>query len=791
MAGRSHGMSRGDSGSLPVWWSSTPALVLWVLALAGCTTTLTDPVPSGPPEPRAVAVMQRGLEAFRAGDLRAAQARFRSAILLDDSLVKAHIHYQNTWIARARRGTARAEYRSRIEKDPSGYNLYLYGRLMEEPRRKLEFLNRAAARGQDLAWVFLERAVALENWGRKDEALADMDHAVALLPLDSDIQVNRGYFFLRRRQPHRAMDCFSKAIRLDGKNHRAYFGLYRTHAQYNASRNALRCLKECLFLQPTRGLYLVELRKYAERHANFTDLGHLEKVVLKVTEDDPENTEALQTLGWLRDRTGRPFSALDLLTRADRLEGLEPRTVRNLLRIHVRMGQYDKALERFLEYIPPAILLGPKNRLRSRWLEVVTTTRAATEAPTGPALTRLARAYSRVGWVEEALQVYDRLRVVNPHAPGLDREVQACTCFLNLVEVMRNYFENLYRTFKKGGDPGDLEDVLRDFARYARLNAGIDDPGPLPLKSFSLIGAVMDRDEAETHPLARYFDRFNHYFILGQRGGSPPEAMISGRLCEEKCVTRPRFGRTVSHRFILAHHVRVRSYRESLDQNLGGVTIGRELFVNLDFIHQWRRQVLKTYRDFSPPEMLADLFHDPAESAASRNEALDTSNPLSTKQRIYYLFCRDAGKKAGDVALFLDMVRTHEEGHVLDAERYLPILSNLWRVLGLALKGGFSTRTVEGFLEGNAEITAMAEGPAPRLSLAQIIGFLPSPESAPPHSLGYHDIVSRIVEEVYDEAERYPRVDRNRNILQQLHLLEPGDLRRLARKIAGERHMRQ
>jgi len=734
--------------------------------------------------------MERGLEAFRAGDLRAAQARFRRAILLDDSLVKAHIHYQNTWIARARRGTALAEYRKRMEESPSGFNLYLYGRLMEEPRRKLEYLNRAAARGPDLAWIFLERAVALENRGQKDAALADMGHAATLAPLDSDIQVNRGYFFLRRRQPHRAMDCFSKAIRLDGKNHRAYFGLYRTHARYDATRNALRCLKECLFLQPMRGLYLEELRKYAERHANFTDLSHLEKVVQKVTDEDPVNAQALQTLGWLRDRTGRPFSALDLLTRADRLEGLGPGAVRTLLRIHVRMGQYDRALERFQDYIPPSILLGPKNRLRSRWLEVVAATRAVMEAPTGPALYRLARAYSRAGWVEEALQVYDRLRVVNPGAPGLEREVQACTSFLNLLEVMRNYFENLYRTFKKGGDVGNLEDALRDFSRYARLNAGVDDPGPLPVKTFSLIGAVLDRDEAETHPLGRYFERFNHYFILGQRGGSPPEAMISGRLYEEQGVTRPRFGRTVPHRFILAYHVRVRSYRESLDQNLGGVTIGRELFVNLDFIHHWRGQVLKTYRDFSRPDMRADLFHDPAESAASRSEALDTSNPLATKQRIYYLYCRDAGEKAGDVATFLDMVRTHEEGHILDAERYLPILSNLWRVLGLALKGGFSTRTVEGHLEGNAEATAMAEGPAPRLSLAQLIGFLPSPESAPPHSLGYHGIVSRIVEEVYDDAERYPQVDRNRNILQQLHLLEPQTLRRLARQIAGERHMR-
>ena len=54
--------------------------------------------------------------------------------------------------------------------------------------------------------------------------------------------------------------------------------------------------------------------------------------------------------------------------------------------------------------------------------------------------------------------------------------------------------------------------------------------------------------------------------------------------------------------------------------------------------------------------------------------------------------------------------------------------------------------------------------PAPHLSLAQLVSFLPSADSAPPHSYGYHDAVAWIVREVYDHPARFPGIDRRRNI---------------------------
>lgn len=764
-------------------------LGLAALALLGCRAAELRPAPPAAPVPEAERAVAVGLEALRAGDMAEAQARFRTAIQLDAAMVRAHLHYQETWLARARRGTALAEYRARYEKEPSGLNLYLYGRLFESPARKLASFAAALERDPTLAWAHLERALILEGRGDLAGAAAGLERAAQLAPRDPTLLVHRGYFFLRRRQPHRAMNCFGTALRIDPGDDQAYFGLYRTHARYDAARNAMRSLKECLFLQPTRSVYLEELREYAARHATFADLRELEDVLTRTAAAHPRHAELLTTLAWIHERTGRPYSAIRLLETGGRESELDAAAAWSLIGLHMRMGQYDRALAQFFRDVPRALLLDPTNRLRPRWERLEEAVQRATQAPTPAHLGDLARACAGAGWVREALQVYDRLRVAGPIPPEIEREIAECTAFLRFVTVLEDYFEGRYKRYRQDGERGSLEEVLRDLSRFARLEAGVPDPGPLPVETYAFIGAMIDREQSRSHPITRYFERFNHYLLVGQRSGGPPEALVCARLHDNPAADRPRFGRRVPHRFIVGHDVKVRSFRESLDQNLGGVTVAREFFLNMDFIRRWRNAVVRTCREFSDPERRADLFHDPPLLVASREEALDVTEPWATRDRLLVRYGEEAGAAASDIAVFLDMVRTHEEGHVLDAERYLPLASNLWRILKLAAATGFSPLGVEAHLEGNAEVTALAEGLAPRLSLAQLVGFLPAADAAPPHSVGYFGLLQRLVAAVYDDPARFPGIDRRRNILQQLVLLEPEALRRLARESARERNL--
>lgn len=770
------------------------------LLVAGCAYQPELPPPvrsSHAPSVAAVDAYNRGITAYRTGDLREAQDFFHAAIEADDALIRAHRAYQETWIARARRGTAIATYRERLADERNGVNLYLAGRLEQDLGERKRWLDEAVQADPHLAWAFLERALIAEAKGDRDAAAADLARAAALAPEDAAVHVNRGNFHLRQGQPHRALDSFYQAIRLDPARDQACYGLFRTHERYRAYGNAMGRLKECLFLRPTSPRYHRALRRFADKHASFTVLGEVEEFMERQLERYPQNPDILHTIGWIRIRTGRPFSAIERLERAAELGADPVRVVRDLVRANVQMGLYGRAFKRFRSYAPNGILFEKDNALRDRWYDLMKATANADKRPTAEHLHALARAYAGVGWVNEALQVYDRVRLLgnqravrpSDERDALAAEIRDCRNFIKLTKFLNAYFEKRYAEFKKNGETRSMTDVLRDVARHARLIAGIPDVAPIPTTAYAFLGVVIDGNRAQLHPFVQFLDKFNHYVMLGQRGGGPPEALICERLYYNPTTRRPRFARVVKHRYILGHNLKVRSFRESLDQHLGGITVGREFFVNMDFIHQWRQVVLGTYQRFKSPEARADLMHDRAQPAKTRDEALAVTSPLDVKRRLYFLYCEEAGARAGDIETFLEMVRTHEEGHVLDAERYLPITTNLWRGLSLFLSNSLSPLSVEGHLEGNAELTALAEGPNPRLSLSQLVGFLPSPMAAPPHSVGYYEVVKRICREVYDRADDYPQIDRSRNILQQLHRLSLSELRALGRELAAERAM--
>jgi hypothetical protein len=135
----------------------------------------------------------------------------------------------------------------------------------------------------------------------------------------------------------------------------------------------------------------------------------------------------------------------------------------------------------------------------------------------------------------------------------------------------------------------------------------------------------------------------------------------------------------------------------------------------------------------------------------------------------------------------LDVVVRHEEGHLLDAERYLPIHAHPFRGIGLAVSAGFSAREVQGRLEGDAQLVALATAREPRAALHGLIALGGRRDGAPPHSLGYHDALAEMVEEIVDHPDRFPRIDREANVLQQLDRLTDDEIRELARKLLERR----
>ena len=122
-------------------------------------------------------------------------------------------------------------------------------------------------------------------------------------------------------------------------------------------------------------------------------------------------------------------------------------------------------------------------------------------------------------------------------------------------------------------------------------------------------------------------------------------------------------------------------------------------------------------------------------------------------------------------------VLVHEDAHLVDADRYLPGRGSMMRAFGLALRNGLSAEAVLATLERNAELTAIAEGPHPRAALAVCCAAL---GGRGVHARGYEEIVRGVVRLILAQPARFPDIDRDRVIVQQLHWLKDDEIRQLA-----------
>ena len=130
----------------------------------------------------------------------------------------------------------------------------------------------------------------------------------------------------------------------------------------------------------------------------------------------------------------------------------------------------------------------------------------------------------------------------------------------------------------------------------------------------------------------------------------------------------------------------------------------------------------------------------------------------------------------------------HEEAHLCDRTRFLPLSRNLGAAFGLLLDAGFSPAGVARLLEYRAELTALCVAPDPRIVLVSILGVAESGGGVTPHPAGYRDLLSDLVavldREVSDHPTRWPEIDSDRVLVHQLHRLDPERVRELGLLLA-------
>jgi tetratricopeptide (TPR) repeat protein len=732
-----------------------------------------------PPAPAALELVQKGMTALRSGALPEARDLFRKAVELDPQYVEAHAAYQDALRLMCRPGLALEEYRQLVREEDTAVNRYLLGRLSQlRSERRRAWLS-VLDLEPDFPWAHLGLGMLASEEGELDQALMAFRRAARALPHSALPSLRAGEVFLQAGQPSRAAEEFVLALQRSPAEAGGEFGLAESRFREGRTGEAFRHLRSAVTLRPESRRFREALVQRLRERGAPRDLEEGAAVLIKARERLPRSGGIAVSLAEVETLRGEPGRAVPLFRRARELGEPVQEFLRDYRLACVRLGLHREALEAFLAVVPRELLLAGSNVRAPIFQELIDVASTA-ESGGGTSLPRLARAYHAAGWVEEAAVVADLWYALQPGVASREAAEGAGRSRDFLRRITRT-FDDAYEAWRTRGEGPDFEATLRELERIAATTAGITAPASRPVIRYPLMGAVLDPRAADKYPITAYLRSVGHHLLVGRRAGGPVEAYLMPILVETALMDRPlpEVGSATAFT-VIGHAPLVRSFREGGEGGLGGATFEGHYFLSLDFVLDWWGAA-REWPDRFPGDG-GDLFADEPFPAASEDEALDLAHPLCVEERIYHRVLRTPGPDGG-LAAFLSAVETHEQGHLADVRRYLPLERNLPRAIGLLFRSGFSAEGVEASLEGRAGLYALRHSEDARVTLAQMVGFLPEPGSAPPHSEGYHRLLQAFVRVVHGDAKAFPSIDRRRNVLQQLDRLTDAEIREAARRL--------
>ncbi|MGH7162856.1 MAG: hypothetical protein ACREID_05175, partial [Planctomycetota bacterium] len=327
--------------------------------------------------------------------------------------------------------------------------------------------------------------------------------------------------------------------------------------------------------------------------------------------------------------------------------------------------------------------------------------------------------------------------------------------------------EARYRHFNATGESESLEELLVWAHALCARTTGTPLPPPAAPLDYPFVGKLVDATVETREPLVALCAARGVLLLLGQLRGGPPEALVA-RVVERTGIgtTRVR-GTEVEREVVTVARPRLTGYQEWAGQgDVAGIALHRVVVLDRDAVASWEGALRRRVAALAPRRdaLLAELALEDA-------PVTSVEDPAGVADRLLL---------AGPLALDAE-VRVHEDAHLVDALRHLPVGRHPLRNFALAFRRGFSGQEILAYLERNAQLAAIAEGPAPLAALATCCATL---GGRGPHASGYEEIVRGFVLEIAARPERYPEIDGSRVIVQQLHRLPEEKVRALARALS-------
>lgn len=734
--------------------------------------------PAGAPRdvpPDARTDFQTGVRHEQSGEARRALDAYREAIGRSPEYVDAHRAYQNLLLGRRRRGRLLDEYREFLAAAPgSAPRRYLLARLWSDPHRQLDGFEAALRADPRLYFGHIGIGYATLEIGDRDRSEVAFRRALELEPERVEARHGLLRVLSTRVASETSPEPEALARRLlerDPGDALAQRVLLSRSIERGDGRDACREVVRFALATPTEAAAQLahEVLSAYGTPADFDDaralLGHV----------PGRDSSPWWRLGALVDeRAGDPRGALQhVLATPPAVARLES-TGRMRRRLLLAAGEFERWLD----------------EVRERRYEVGFVTRD--QGAAAARLAEVAAAADDPARVASAVDALLRLGLVDGGialgraALGRDPANAELRGLLDEALRQRRFVAELsarFETFYRRAETPSLDQVLDVLRELSIEVLGEDVVEPVVTKEYFPVGTFLDPDPAHGGGLARYFDRFGTFFLVGRRTLGVPEAYGLRRIAE----ARTEVDGTSVYR-VVGEDLVVPSRSEQFGGEIAGFAFESFIVLNVDRVRTIAAATVSLREDeFGLGD---ELLIDPPLRVDTPEERLDLDEPLTLAARSH-LRALLAHLAAGGTertlpGLLLDAVESHEQAHIRDAARFLPLFDDLGTKVSLLGSHGFSPANVEAWLEERAQAVALADADSPLAVLAATASMLPGRLSAPPHSQGYHDLLARMVREVAASPERYPTIDPEAAILGQLDRLGNEGLRALARLLLSD-----
>ncbi|MHC4899220.1 MAG: tetratricopeptide repeat protein [Planctomycetota bacterium] len=750
---------------LQVW------VVLVVSAVWGCSSQPVLRMPARLTAVPGTAAVDRNVDAARQlmeqGDHPEALAAIEEVLSVRPQHVDAHRVRQQLLQSHGRTGLLAWEAEQRLRRHPkAAWAHYLAGRIHADDDRKLKFFQRAIELDNSFFWgwfglAFVKRStdprIAKEVYQRlyraaRGQRLVALAYGALLRAGVSTPKAVQVYNSLQKRAPGVAA-----------------IGVAQTHVATGAIRRAWPHVLTALRERPLDPAVRDLIRRYLAQGVADDRVHEL----LDILRQDPATLDAFAKdgsalLATLFHRVGEGHAALEVLLR--RRQPRTPHVREMLLTLLLGAGDVAGFLGELRQGFPVALLDDEANQVRGPWVALLRGPWVQQDDPLATPAQALAliRALVRVGLLDHAERLSSMallrfgsfdIRAGDGGGDGAGDGANGTTTKGLLATVrelrteirkeiafeagLRRMINRGYELFTRRGEaPRDLKYFLADLRKLSQQTLGKDVVGDPQVFQVPFVGRLMDSFGAG---LGQHLAGYNKHLVLGQRNGRPVECMMMTRLSLRVVDAVPGLDLPANCREVVGMR---REIVPLLQHDLAGIALLNHYVVDMDQVRSWAL-TLQEQRDIARSDEM--LLRDPLP------EDVDPALPLDVDWRLNLM--SPVEDSALETAV-LDLIRWHEQGHMVDFRYFLPPTLHPWRALALLFRNGLSAARIAGEMEARAELAALAKSPYTRLVLAHIAGFLAGDAGDSPHADGFRRLAQRFGAELGRRGQPDPGVYR-------------------------------